>query len=257
MVGSRRLKSAVGLARSQPPAHEGLWGEIRVTARLELLNSETHKSIKMHAIGGTHPPFVMVTIGEFPAAAAVCPLFFAKDSETGEFYAGAMFGFQAGELLVEDADKRDALFRPLYLQRQGFLISEENIAVDLNDPRFAEGGSIALFEESGETTEAMRRVQWALGQLNAGVEATREFIRELLALKLIEPVDISLAFDDGQKLQLDGLYTVSRDALLELEDNQVLHLFRKGYLQAAYSMTFSLNQVAVLARRRNARLSAK
>ena len=42
---------------------------------------------------------------------------------------------------------------------------------------------------------------------------TRDFIRELLALKLIEPIDISLAFDDGQKIQLDGLYTVSRDAL--------------------------------------------
>jgi hypothetical protein len=227
-----------------------------VPERLELLNAEAHRSLKMHPIGGTHPPFVMITIDEFPAAAAVCPLFFAKDRETGEFYAGAMFGFEAGELLVEDAEKRDALFRPFYMQRQGFLISDENIAVDLNDARFGEGASIALFEEDGETTEAMRRVQWALGQLNRGVETTRKFIAELLALKLIEPVDISLAFDDGKKLQLDGLYTVSRDALLELEDAQVVDLFRKGYLQSAYNMTFSLNQVAVLARRRNARLAA-
>jgi len=225
-----------------------------VSERLEILNSEAHAALKMHVLH-EHPPFVMITIDEFPAAAAVCPIFFSKNPETGEFYAGALYGFAAGELLVEGADKRDALFRPLELQRQGFFISEDNIAVDVAHPRFGDGASIALFEEGGAPTEAMRRIQWALGQLKAGTDATRAFIRELLALKLIEPVDISLAFDDGQKLQLDGLYTVSRDALKDLDDATVIELYRKGYLQAAFSMTLSLNQVAVLARRRNARLA--
>ena len=227
-----------------------------MVAQYELLNAETHRGLQMRAETGGHPPFVMVTINEFPAAAAVCPIFFSKDSETGEFYAGALFGFEEGELLVEDAGKRDAVFRPLELQRQGFLISDENIAVDLAHPRLGDGATIPLFEEDGSPTEAMRRVQWALGQLKGGVDATRDFIRELLALKLIEPIDISIAFDDGQKIQLDGLYTVSRDALNDLDDAKLIELFRKGYLQAALSMTFSLNQVAVLARRRNARLSA-
>lgn len=226
-----------------------------MVAQYELLNSETHRALKMRPDIGTYPPFVMVTINEFPAAAAVCPLFFSKDSETGEFYVGAMFGFTEGELLVEDADKRDALFRPLELQRQGFLISDENIAIDLAHPRFGDGASIALFEQDGTPSEAMRRVQWALGQLKAGMDATRDFVRELLTLKLIEPVDISLGFDDGQRLQLEGLYTVSRDAMNDLDDATITRLFRNGYLQAALSMTFSLNQVAVLARRRNARLA--
>jgi hypothetical protein len=226
-----------------------------VAEKFELLNAEAHKSLLMRSDLPEHPPFVMVTLDEFPAAGAVCPLFFAKDAQTGEFYVGAVFGFTAGELLVEDADKRDALFRPLELQRQGFLIYEENIAVDVAHPRFGDGASIALFEEDGATTEPMRRVQWALGQLKAGVETTREFIQAVLALKLVEPVDISLAFDDGQKLRLDGLYTISRDALMDLDDAQIVDLHRKGYLQAAYSIAFSLNQVAVLARRRNARLA--
>ena len=227
-----------------------------MVAQYELLNTVAHNGLRMRGDIGAHPPFVMVTINEFPAAATVCPLFFSKDSETGEFYAGALFGFMEGELLVEDADKRDAVFRPLELQRQGFLISDENIAIDPAHPRFDEGASIPLFEQDGAPSEAMRRVQWALGQLKAGMDATRDFIRELLALKLIEPIDISLAFDDGQKLQLDGLYTVSRDAMNDLDDAKLVELFRKGYLQAALSMTFSLNQVAVLARRRNARLAA-
>jgi len=226
-----------------------------VSERLEILNNHVHGALKMHPLAGEHPPFVMVTINEFPAAAAVCPIFFSKSPDTGEFYAGAVFGFAAGELLVEDADKRDALFRPLELQRQGFFISEENIAVDVEHPRFANGASVPLFDDAGAPTEAMRRIQWALGQLKAGMDATRDFIQALLALKLIEPVDISLAFDDGQKLQLDGLYTVSREALAELDDGQVIELYRKGYLQAALIVASSMNQVAVLARRRNARLA--
>jgi hypothetical protein len=56
-------------------------------------------------------------------------------------------------------------------------------------------------------------------------------------------------------LRLDGLYTVSRDGLNELDDAQLAALFRKGYLQAALCATFSLNQVGVLAHRRNQRLA--
>lgn len=225
-----------------------------MAGRLELLSKEAHVALRMHVDTGDLPPFVMITLNEFPAAAAVCPIFLAKDPATGAFYAGAMFGFQAGEALVEGLDKGRPLFRPLELQRQGFFISDENIAVDIDHPRFGPDAEIPLFERDGEPTEAMRNIQQALGRLKAGVEATQAFIRDLLDLKLIEPVDIDLRFDDGQQLHLDGLYTVSRDSLSDLGDADVLRLFRSGHLQAAHCMTFSLNQVAVLAQRRNDRL---
>ena len=51
--------------------------------------------------------------------------------------------------------------------------------------------------------------------LRPGLEQTKVFVETLLALKLIEPVDISLAFDDGTKRQLEGLYTINQDAAEE------------------------------------------
>ncbi len=78
-----------------------------------------------------------------------------------------------------------------------------------------------------------------------------------MRLKLVEPIDISLEFDDGQRLSLDGLYTISRDNLNELTDSDTIALFRCGYLQAAITMSISLNQINVLARRRNNRLTAR
>ena len=223
-------------------------------AKLELLSKEAHSDMRMRPDATGHPPFVMITINEFPAAAAVCPIFLSKDPATGEFYAGALFGFAAGEWLAQGADNEKPLFQPLELRRQGFFISDENIAIDVSHPRFGAGATIALFEPDGEPTDAMRSIQQALGQLKAGVDATQALIRELLDLKLIEPIDIDLRFDDGEQLRLDGLYTVSRDGLSELSDAAVLTLFRRGHLQAAYCMSFSLNQVAVLAQRRNDRL---
>ena len=225
-----------------------------MVGHLELLSRETHGALRMCAQPSEHPPFVMITLNEFPAAAAVCPIFLAKDKETGDFYAGALFGFRPGELLPEGTDRGKGLFRPLELQRQGFFISDENIAVDVAHPRFGAEATVALFDADGQPSDAMRNVQHALGQLKAGVESTQAFISEMLRLKLVEPININLRFDDGESLQLDGLYTVSRDGLSELDDTEVLKLFRSGHLQAAYNITFSLNQVAVLAQRRNERL---
>ena len=77
----------------------------------------------------------------------------------------------------------------------------------------------------------------------------------LLGARLIEPIDVSLSFDDGERLRLDGLYTVSRDALAELDDATALSLFRAGHLHHAYTLVNSLAQIALLAHRRNERLA--
>jgi len=227
-----------------------------MTQQHELLNSESHKALRMRADAGVpQPNFVMVVIGEFPTASSSCPIFFAKDAATGEFYAAALFGFQPGELLADSAERGKADFHPLELQRQGFFVSDQNIAIDPAHPRFGAGATMALFEEDGTPSNALRKMQRVIGQLATGVEATKSFIRELLRLKLIEPVDISLKFDDGENLSLDGLYTVSREGLNDLDDSAILALFRTGYLQAALCVSFSLNQIPVLAQRRNARLT--
>jgi hypothetical protein len=232
-------------------------GSGKVGEQLELLSAEAHRHLSMHpGVAGKHPHFVMIVLSEFMAAAASCPIFFAKNSETGEFYAAALFGFKPGEMLVETTPQDGPAFRPLDLQRQGFFTSDVNIAIDPEHPRFGSGATIALFDDEGTPSNALRKVQHVIGELVRGMEETRNFIQAMLRLQLIEPIDIALRFDDGENLSLDGLYTVSRDNLGELADADVVSLFRSGYLQAALHVSGSLSQVPVLARRRNARLTA-
>ncbi|MDY6944268.1 MAG: SapC family protein [Pseudomonadota bacterium] len=135
------------------------------------------------------------------------------------------------------------------LQREGFFTAGEQIAIDRSHPRFAATGE-PLFDEAQPSAQ-LRQVQRLLGQLQAGIERSHAFIR---TLRELEPIEVSMNFDDGERLTLQGLYTVSMDSLHALGDAQALRLFRQGDLPRIYLMNASLNQIAVLAARRNRQL---
>ena len=73
---------------------------------------------------------------------------------------------------------------------------------------------------------------------------------------LRKPVAAQGLLVDGERLVLDGLYTVSLDALHELPDTQVLALFRDGTLHLAYAQAQSVGHLRTLAQRRNERLAS-
>jgi hypothetical protein len=217
--------------------------------QFELLDPETHRHLCLRPNRNAVPHFVQIVVSEFAEAAACCPILLTKDAATGAFYAGAMFGFKPGESFVDDLTSRGG-FNPLAMQRDGFYISGEHIAIDRRNPRFSETDGEPLFDAARQPNSCLRQIQRALGQLQAGIEVTSSFIRALSELKLIEPIDISLTFG-GELLRLEGLYTVSLDAIRELDDAAALHLLRSGDLQLAYTMNASLKQIPVLARLRN------
>ncbi len=222
-------------------------------ADLELLNARDHAGLRAKRRLPT-PHFVQIVPAEFAAAAVSRPIILTKDQATGRFYAGAVSGFGPGENLVAQTAAGDT-FEPLDLARQGFFVSPDGIAIMPTHPRFGDDGDM-LFDEDGEPGDLVRHIQRVLGQLKLGVEQSDAFVAALLEHKLIEPMDVSLRFDDGETLRLEGLYTISLDALHDLANTAVLDLFRQGHLQLIYTMIGSLKQIPVLAERRNRRLAA-
>ncbi|HEU4960504.1 MAG TPA: SapC family protein [Sphingomonas sp.] len=223
-------------------------------ARIELLSNRDRRSLRLDAAKMGNRHFVQIVAGEFAAAAAHCPIVFSKRPDDGRFYAGAVLGFKAGENLLRDEDVFAAGFCPLDVVRDGFFVVEEQVAIDRENPRFTAGEP--MFDVGGEPSERLRQVQHALGTFKLGLEETDAFIDALIALKLIESIDVTLHFDDGERVNLAGIYTVSLDALHDLDDRDALALFHRGWLQLAYTMAMSLKQIAVLAARRNRKLAA-
>ena len=201
---------------------------------------------------GDNQRFVPVIVGEFAHLAVHYPILLTKDSDTGGFFVGAMLGFDEGENLFLDARGMET-YRPLNLQRGPFFTAGGDLAIDLDSPRIAPGGR-ALFDPAGEPSQYLQSIMALFRDLNRGLEQTRAFVEKLSSLKLIEPVDVNLSFDDGDRRTLTGLYTVNQDALRQLPDAMALELFRNGYLQLIYLMLASLKQVGVLAQRKNSAL---
>jgi hypothetical protein len=215
---------------------------------IELLNPQTHGHLRLRPPGTDTPHFVQILVPEFMHAAVCCPILFTKDAGTGGFYAGAMFGFKAGESLMRTAAERGG-FDPLMLQREGFFLSERHIAIDREHARFSDLDGESLFDDTGQPGASLRAIQRTLGEIHTGIEQTKSFIDALANLKLIEPIDISLNFG-GERLALQSLYTVSLDRLRDLDDHIVVRLFREGHLQFAYAMAGSLKHIGRLAQLR-------
>jgi hypothetical protein len=223
-------------------------------SNIVLLDSQSHRRLRVHAQAAAHygdnQRFVAVVLAEFHALAMHYPVLFSKDADTGQFYCGAMLGFDAGENLFLDEHRTLSMYRPLNLQRGPFLTSGSDLAIDLDHPRVAPSGDQELFTEAGEPSRYLQSIMGLMRDLRPGLERTRIFIDTLLGLKLIEPMTISARFDDGTNHEFTGLYTINRDQLKELAD-AVLDLFRRGYLQLIYLMLASLDHVSVLAQRKN------
>ena len=222
------------------------------------LNKETYRTLKVDgrasAAYGDDLRFVQVIVKEFPHLVVHYPIIFSKDPRTGQFFCGAMLGFDEGEnLFLEDWQQRD-LYRPLYLQRGPFYANGPELAIDLDDPRVGAEGGKPLFTEQGTPSRFLQGIIWAFQDLQPGAEMTRLFIARLLELKLIEPVDVEVEFDDGTMRRCVGLYTIDQDVLAQLPDPVVVELFRRGYMRLIHYMIASLKQVQVMARKKNGRL---
>lgn len=226
--------------------------------RIVPLNKETHKSLKVDgraaAAYGDNQHFTHVIVNEFPQLVVHYPILFSKDRNTGEFYCGAMLGFDEGENLFLEEWRDLQFYRPLGLQRVPFYAQGPDVAIDLDHPRVGVEGGTALFTEHGQPSRYLQRIIWAFQDLAPGVEVTKHFIKRLLELNLIEPVDLEAEFDDGRIINCDGLYTVNQDTLMRLPDEAVVELFRRGYMRLIHYMIGSLKQFAVLARKKNGRI---
>lgn len=221
------------------------------------LNPDDHRDLAVRPVPPETRRFSEIVASEFAAAAVCCPIFFTKSPETGAFYSGALFGFAEGSPLTgNEADKFDP-FVSLDRKRTGFYIAGDHVAIEETCPRFSRTEGEPLFQSDGSPAPALRAIQGILTQLHTGKIETEAFIQAMMDLRLIEPIDVSLSFDDGQKLSLQGLYTIGLDGLAELDDESVVSLFRAGHLQLAYTVALSARQLPVMAARHNSRLSAE
>ncbi|NKJ44760.1 SapC family protein [Novosphingobium sp. SG720] len=200
---------------------------------------------------------VPLVADEIRKVAGQFPVFLAKDGETGQFYPAALMGLEPQENLFWNGTALEADVLPLNLLRLPFFIGGEGeeavICVDMASPAIDPAGPCPIVTEDGRESDYFRAVQAMLGRLAQGRDATRRFVDLALEHQVVREMKLDLAFHDGSTSLLTGLYGVdevalgrARSAIADFADLMILA-----------AMCLSLDHVAGLVRRKNARLAAQ
>lgn len=238
----------------------------------QLLDNINHKDLRIHTEHhpkyGDNESYSNLFVSEFRDAQAHYPIFFRKNSESGQFEAIALFGFAVSENLLLDEQGWHANYIPFSVRRRPFLIgfqqrheqgvvSEEPVVhIDMDSPRISSDPEMgeAVFLEQGGQSEYLQQISSILNEINQGHQQTKLFIDALLALDLIESVTIKVQLNDGSNNELASLYTINEEKLAALPAENLVELHQQGYLQGVYMVLASMSNMTDLIELKNKQL---
>jgi hypothetical protein len=224
-----------------------------------LLRNVEHKDLKIIPGRGTQFGDGEMMCPTFPAefrnVLAHYPIVFRETGNEQRYEPVALFGFQGGENLFATADSWDALYVPMAVQRQPFLMGLSGdtllVHVDLDHPKVSTTIGEPLFLEFGGNSEFLEYITSTLVGLHHGLQSNAGFVAALLEHDLIEPFTLNIELNDGSNNQLVGLSTINEEKLAALDGAALERLHQPGHLLAAHLIVASLTKLRELIERKN------
>jgi hypothetical protein len=213
-----------------------------------LLSNVEHRDLRViTARGAAYGDQVMYSLtfpAEFRNVQAHYPIVFAR-ARDGTYTPLALFGFREKQNLFLRDGHWDALYVPMMIDRQPFLIGASAngkvVHIDLDHPRVSRSEGERVFDENGGNTDLLQRVGSTLAAIDEGIAATQPFVAALTEHNLLESFAIDIEFRDGAQHRFTGFHTIQEDRLKELRGEALSKLHRHGYLQAAFMVIASLS----------------
>ena len=224
-----------------------------------LLRNVEHKDLRIIPGRGTRFGDGEMMCPTFPAelrnVLAHNPIVFRETGNAQHYEPVALFGFQEGENLFATADAWDALYLPMAVARQPFLMGLSGdgplVHVDLDHPKVSTTIGEPVFLEFGGNSEFLEYINSTLLALHQGLQSNAGFVAALLDLGLIEPFTLNIELKDGSPNQLVGLSTINEEKLAALDGEALARLHQSGHLLAAHLIVASLTQLRELIERKN------
>jgi hypothetical protein len=238
-----------------------------------LLNNVDHKDLKVitrYSPGfGNDVNAVPVFPTEFGDIQREYPILFRKDQASGAFQAFALVGLEDGENLFLQEGRWNASYVPGIIARGPFLIGfqqqeidgqlrrEPVIHVDMDDPRVNETEGEPVFLEHGGNAPYLQHIVTILRGIQDGLAVSMAMFSAFETYDLIETVNIDVDVHSDVRYRLKGFYTISQERLSELEGDALRNLNRAGFLEGAFLVLASLNNVGKLVELKNRRLATQ
>jgi len=224
-------------------------------AKHVLLNNVEHQDLRVitrHAAElGDNVGSVLTFPTEYGDIQREYPLFFRKDPGTGEYQSIALLGFRNDENLFLDDRGWNAAYIPGIIARGPFLIGfdgrgEPVIHVDLDNPRISRSEGEPVFLPQGGNSHYIERVATILKGINDGIAISKAMFAAFTEMALIEPVNVEIKLTADEQYTLRGLYTISEEKLKALDGNSLYRLNQAGFLEGAFLVIASMNNVKKL-----------
>jgi hypothetical protein len=164
----------------------------------------------------------------------------------------AALGLAPNENLYLQGKGWRASYLPALLRAYPFALGQAGVppravlSIDIGWPGLSQTEGLPLFDAAGEPGEHLVRAQEQLQKIEQEVQRTRELCRLLLASKLLREMRFDAELPGGEKLKVDGFFTVDDKQLGQLPDAEVLALQRNGALGLIYAHLVSLGNLRKL-----------
>lgn len=231
-------------------------------ARHVLLNNVEHKDLRVitrhSAELGDAVGNVVVFPTEYRELQREYPLFFRKEPGGDNYLSVAMLGFTKDENLFLDSTGWNARQLPAVIARGPFLIGFQEtqvdgelrkspvIHLDLDHPRVSETEGEPLFLKLGGHSPYLQQITAVLDRIHRGLSMSKDMFAAFTALDLIDPIKLEIKLTADETHNLLGLYTINAEKLRALDAPSVAGLHKAGFLECAYLVISSVNNVQKL-----------
>jgi len=238
-------------------------------ARHVLLNNVEHKDLRVITRSavqfGDDVGNVVVFPTEYRELQREYPLFFRKDPAGDSYLSVAMLGFAKDENLFLESAGWNARYLPAVVARGPFLIGFQEtqvdgelrklpvIHIDLDHPRVSQTEGESLFLPLGGHSPYLQQVTTVLDRIHRGLTISKDMFAAFTALDLIDPIKLEVKLTADETHNLLGYHTVNADKLRALDAPSLAGLHKAGFLESAYLVIGSVNNVQKLVERKIAR----
>ena len=200
-----------------------------------------------------------VSYTEFPIASRDYPLVFISSDQGNTFMPMLVLGFAAQQNLFVTADNAwdPAVYLPAYVRRYPFCMTRVMVdgkeapeRVACVEKRAINDKGEKLFDDKGNALPDWEQRQKLLFDYEADLARTDEMCRLLAQHQLLEPFTMQATPNQGEPLQLSGMYRVEENRLAALDGAVLKDLVQKGVLGRIYTHLLSLDNFQRLLGRR-------
>lgn len=213
------------------------------------LDKNKHKDLHVKLNGDfahakdTH--LAAASLREYAQIASCMPIIFIKDPKSETTHSVAMLGIEQGVNLFMQDGKWSGHVVPMNIQRYPFDVRPDGdklgIYIDENSDLVGKEGE-PLFAEDAPSPFLENR-QKLLSELANSEMATRDFVKKLADLDLLDSIVIRAQYANGQQRNINGMQTISEKRLQALDADTIADLHKSGYLGAIYAVMLSLGQL--------------